>query len=183
MTEQLYCWGGFGPRDKNKWDMPLFLTTLRFASSFFCKEISPKSPGHERAHSQPQPSRLCCLVQLHFSSLGSDTFIFFRNIMIPWTIIYIPHLVCHYVCFRIVARETRTLPLLWECSDSNKALPKYHVLSTDKAGSSKYLFWFILGNTGTTSNSVNNMKCQLGRAEALREFSSSEKLIIQQSDI
>lgn len=27
------------------------------------------------------------------------------------------------------------------------------------------------------------MKCQLGRAEALREFSSSKKLIIQQSDI
>lgn len=38
-------------------------------------------------------------------------------------------------------------------------------------------------DTGTISNSVNNMKCQLGRAEALREFSSSKKLIIQQSDI
>lgn len=45
------------------------------------------------------------------------------------------------------------------------------------------IFLIYTQDTGTIRNLVNNMKCQLGRAEALREFSSSEKLIIQQSDI
>lgn len=77
-----------------------------------------------------------------------------------------------------------SLPLPQEYrGDSNKASTKYSVLSMGRKGSSKELFLIYTRDTGTVSNSVNKMKCQLGRAQAPRATSPSEELILQQSDI